>query len=206
MNVKWIGAHSNNYGVGRNGNTITKVVMHWIVGTLSSADATFNSPSRLASAHYGVGPTEIHQYVDENNTAWHAGNLLINMQSIGIEHQGGPDLPIAEGTYKNSAMLLANICKKHGIPLDRQHVVLHREIKATKCPGTLDVDRIISMAKAINSSVVTTIEITDQTKIDLAEFGIMEVQAIKSKMRADKAYSEKLENKLNQLKLIVNAN
>lgn len=150
MKITWKPAHSNNYGVGRAGKPIQYIVLHWIVGTLASADATFANPNRKASAHYGIGKTAIHQYVSEDNTAWHCGNLDFNQRSIGIEHQGGPDLPVDELTYKTSAKLVADIAKRHNIPLTRTHIRGHREISATQCPGTLDIDRIIRDAKAIN--------------------------------------------------------
>lgn len=152
MNIKWIGCNSNNFGIGRYNNKIDKIIVHWIVGTLSSCDATFQSPTRLASAHYGVGDDQIHQYVKEEDTAWHAGNLLCNRQSIGIEHQGGPDIPISEATYKSSAELIADICKRYSIPLDRDHIKGHKEVsdKPTTCPGVLNIDKLISLAKGDN--------------------------------------------------------
>lgn len=170
MNIKWIGAHSNNYEAGRKGQKITKVVLHWIVGKLSAADATFQDSTRIASAHYGIGPSEVHQYVKEEDTAYHAGNLTINRQSIGIEHQGGPDLPISEDTYKQSIELVADICKRYGIPADREHILKHNEIKSTQCPGTLDVDRIVNdVAKLlINDQVDWQIKY-EQVKQELNE-------------------------------------
>ena len=128
MNIKWVGCHPNNFGAGRYNNSIKYVILHWIVGTLESADATFNNPTRLASAHYGVGDDEIHQWVKESDTAWHAGNLMVNRQSIGIENEGGPDLPISEATYQTSAKLIADICKRYNIPIDREHILGHREV------------------------------------------------------------------------------
>lgn len=143
MTIKWIGANSNNFQSGRSGNKIDKIVLHWIVGKLSAADAVFNNPDRQVSAHYGIGHTTIHQYVREEDTAYHAGNLTVNRQSIGIEHEGGPDLPISEDTHKTSIELVTDICRRYNIPADRQHILKHSEIKATQCPGTLDIDRII---------------------------------------------------------------
>ena len=143
MTIKWLGANSNNFQVGRSGNKIDKVVLHWIVGKLAAADSTFQNPERIASAHYGIGHTEVHQYVREEDTAYHAGNLTVNRQSIGIEHEGGPDLPISEDTHKTSIELVTDICRRYNIPADRQHILKHSEIKATQCPGTLDIDRII---------------------------------------------------------------
>lgn len=190
MNIKQYPAHTNNYGVGRAGKTINKVVLHWIVGTLESADATFANPDRKASAHYGIGDNEIHQYVKEQDTAWHASNLTVNRESVGIEHEGGwllsdgTRFKPTDETHKTSAELVADICKRYNIPLDREHIRIHKEFSATQCPGSLDVDRIIEMAKAINAVPTpppATKPITDATKINLgADIGIMEVQAIRS--------------------------
>ena len=52
MTIKWLGANSNNFQVGRSGNKIDKVVLHWIVGKLSAADAVFNNPDRQVFAPY----------------------------------------------------------------------------------------------------------------------------------------------------------
>lgn len=159
MNIKQVPAHVNNYGVGRVGNKVEYIVMHWIVGTLESADTTFQNPTRKASAHYGIGDSDIHQYVKEEDTAWHASNLVINRKSIGIEHEGGWEEPKGSGkrvkpsqqTHETSAQLIATLAKKYNIPLDREHIIKHNEVSgaSTACCGTLDVDLIIKLAKAI---------------------------------------------------------
>jgi N-acetylmuramoyl-L-alanine amidase CwlA len=171
MDIKWIGAHANNFQKGRNGTKIDRIVLHWIVGTLSAADSTFQNGSRQASAHYGIGPKEIHQYVKEEDTAYHAGNFPFNLRSIGIEHEGGPNLPIAESVYEKSARLVLDISTRYGIPLDRQHIYKHSEIKATQCPGTLDVDRVISMAIAFKGEpeMANTINITNDKFKELVQ-------------------------------------
>ena len=181
MNIKWVGCSPSNYSIGRGGKTISKVVIHWIVGSLASADATFADGRRQASAHYGVGQDEIHQWVKEEDTAWHCGDFPTNQESIGIEHEGGPDLPISDKVYAQSIELVADICKRYNIPVDRDHIKKHSEIKATACPGTYDMDRLIS-------GVIAKLSTTDpnQVKVNLGEpYGIQEVQAIKS-MLADR--------------------
>lgn len=130
---------SPNYGVTRFGNNIEFIVCHWIVGTLASADAVFANPNSDVSAHYAVGNGEIHQYVKESNTAWHAGNQTANRKSIGIEHQGSPTMPITDATYNTSADLIADICRRHG---KRFPLRAHREFVATACPGTLDLNKL----------------------------------------------------------------
>lgn len=145
-----------NYTKGREGNTIDKVILHWIVGDLKMCDTTFKNPKRLASAHYGIEDTLIHQYVEESDTAWHAGNWGVNTQSIGIEHSGGELLADgknrrkpSEETHKTSADLVYQICTKYNIPIDRKHILKHSEVSdaPTQCCGTLDVDYIIKLAK-----------------------------------------------------------
>ncbi len=137
MNIIWKG--SPNYGITRFGNNIEYIVCHWIVGTLASADAVFANPNSDVSAHYAVGNGEIHQYVKESNTAWHAGNQTANRKSIGIEHQGSPTMPITDAVYNSSADLIADICRRYGkrFPLRR-----HSEFVATACPGTLDLNKL----------------------------------------------------------------
>jgi hypothetical protein len=177
---KWIGCHSNNFWVGREGQKVSLLVLHWMAGNLDSCDKTFQDGRRQASAHYGIGQTEVHQYVKESDTAYHAGVWDINTQSIGIEHEGGPDLPITEAVYKQSCELVADLCKRYGIPCDSDHIKRHRDYKATQCPGTLDVERIIRDAGVL---LTKPQEITDQTKINIGgEFGVLEVQAIRSKL------------------------
>ncbi len=132
---------------GRNGTAITAIVCHWMDGTIAMADQVFNTPGHQTSATYGVANDVVHQYVKEEDTAYHAGNWGWNLKSIGIEHEGSPDAPITDKTYQTSARLISDIASRYGIPLDRDHIKMHREIIATQCPGTLDIDRLIAMVK-----------------------------------------------------------
>ena len=112
---------TSNYDTSR--KPITHIVIHWIVGTLASADASFKNPSRIASAHYGVEDNTIYQWVDEKHTAYHCGNYAFNQKSIGIEHSAAPDRPASEATYQSSGKLIAEIAKRYNIPLDRTHIL-----------------------------------------------------------------------------------
>lgn len=131
----------------------TKIVIHWIVGNLASADAVFKKVGGGTSAHYGVEDDQVHQYVEEQYTAYHAGNYAVNQESIGIEHSASPDRPASEATYKTSGELIYQISKRHNIPLDRQHIIKHSEVKATQCPGTMDLDKLINIAKSFAISL-----------------------------------------------------
>lgn len=167
MKITKVTIPNTNYTKGREGNTIDKIVLHWVVGSLATCDATFKNKDRKASAHYCIEDTTIHQYVDEADTAWHAGNWNCNTQSIGIEHSGGDLLSDgktrrkpSEETHKTSAWLVGEISKKYNIPLDRKHILKHSEVsdKSTACPGTLDIDYIIKLAKENGSQTMKPTE------------------------------------------------
>lgn len=145
--VKWIG--SPNFDTDR--KKIDRIVIHWMAGTLAGTDAQFQKTSPGTSAHYGVEDKTVHQYVKEENVAYHAGNYPMNQRSIGIEHSAAPDRPASDATYQTAAKLILEISKRHSIPLDRTHVIKHSEVKATQCPGTMDLDRLIRMAKELDT-------------------------------------------------------
>lgn len=74
-----------------------------------------------ASAHYTVDCDSVVQSVLETDTAWHAGP--VNGYSIGIEHAGKAGQTAAEwadeysqSMLEISADLVADLCKRYGIP------------------------------------------------------------------------------------------
>jgi hypothetical protein len=78
----------------------------------------------------------------------------MNQSSIGIEHEDGGNAtaPRSDALYKASALLVADLCSFYGIPISREHILMHREVaqKPTACPGTLDIERIIKMAQELS--------------------------------------------------------
>ncbi len=145
-----------NYTKGRNGNIITGIVMHTYGGAGTDLYNWFNNPTAQVSAHYAVlKDGTVYQYVRDEDTAWHAGDINDNVQTIGIEHQddGYWENPntYTEAQYQASAELVAMISDKYDVPLE--HAVAgvrpHNEIVDKACPGTLDWNRIIRMAQTI---------------------------------------------------------
>lgn len=132
---------TENYTGGRDGTTIDRIVIHYIVGTLAAADATFANTSSGVSAHYGIGEGALHQYVSEMNTSWHAGDFPMNQRSIGIEHSADPDRAPSESTYDISVELCTRICQDYNIDPQTQ-IVPHSSVVSTACPGTVDLQRI----------------------------------------------------------------
>lgn len=135
-----------------NRTTIDRIVIHH---NATTNDAVARSTWYVAtghgtSAHYQVTPDRIWGCVGENYVAYHAGNYPVNQRSIGIEHlnnTGAPTWTIAEETYRNSAKLIRDICERYNIPIDRQHIIKHGEVSATGCPGGIDIDRLVAMAR-----------------------------------------------------------
>lgn len=108
------------------------------------------------SAHYQVTPDKIWGCVGEESVAYHAGNYEVNQRSIGIEHlnnRGEPDWTIAEETYRNSARLIADICNRYNLPINRETIHPHKEFTATDCPGGIDIDRLIQMVLELSGDI-----------------------------------------------------
>lgn len=148
-----------------NRKKIDLVVIHWFgTGTLKSADARFQNPNSAVSAHYGISGNTIFQWVKEERVAYHAGNYEVNQRSIGIEHDATQDHPATEETYKTSAALISRICERYNIPLDSDHIVPHYKFKATKWPGSIDINKLISLAKPV---IIEEMKFTDQTLIPI---------------------------------------
>lgn len=150
MKIDWIG--SPNFDTNR--TKIDTIFIHWMAGTLQGTDAQFQKPQGT-SAHYGIEDLTIHQYVKEEHVAYHAGVYSQNQRSIGIEHSAAPDRPASNATYETSGKLIAEICQRYSIPLDREHIRGHKEVRNTQCPGTIDIDRLISIAKSQSVPMVT---------------------------------------------------
>lgn len=144
---------------------------------MAGTDSWFHDPASRVSAHYGISKAgEIHQYVHEADTAYHAGivdnptwPLLIpsenpmlmnpNHYTFGLEHEGHvTDGPWPEAQLQASAALIADICRRHGIPIDDVHVIGHHAIRAMKpCPGPgCDLAGLIARALLISSGDLTT--------------------------------------------------
>src|SRR2546423_1335113 len=130
--ITWIG--SPNKTTGRKGYTPIGVVIHIMDGTLLGTDSWFGNPRSQVSAHYGIGQNgEIHQYVQEQDCAWHAGRvdhptcsflksagagiyINPNYYTIGIEHEGNNTSDWSDVMKQSSGKLIAEICQRNNIP------------------------------------------------------------------------------------------
>lgn len=151
---------SPNYSEGRNGTTIDRLVIHWMVGNLAGADNRFLNPAADVATNYGVENGTVYQWVDEADTAWGAGDWAMNVRCISIEHSAGPDRPASDATYETSAQLIAGIFKRHpAITPDRVHVIRHGEVVPTQCCGTVSPERLIARALEIKGSTTPLVPV-----------------------------------------------
>lgn len=126
--TRFVAANPRYHGNGRGGSAIRHVVIHTIEGSAGSAMNTFRYGSRKVSAHYIVDfDGAITQMVRDQDAAWHAGRY--NQHSIGIEHAGfaGRNKWTME-QYRASARLTRWLCDTYSIPMDRAHIVAHKEV------------------------------------------------------------------------------
>ena len=76
--------------------------------------------------------------VEQGRPHWTVGAHAYgeNSHTIGIHVCGNFEIgePTSE-QIESLAMLLANLCTDYGLPIDRDHIVGHRELMGTACPG-----------------------------------------------------------------------
>lgn len=149
---------------GRSGERPRGIVLHTNVGSFDSTVHWFMNADSNVSAHYLVGRDgRVAQFVNEADTARHAGNVVRptaklvssrnpNLYTIGIEFVDDGDPFGADRTneqYTRGAELIRRMADRWAIPLDREHVIGHREIRADKgCPGNLDIERLVREARS----------------------------------------------------------
>ena len=133
--AEFIQCDGRNYTAGRQGNRISKIVVHY-TGTEASAHNNllyFSRSSAGASAHYFIDRDgTLRQSVSEGDTAWHAGHWGTNLCSVGIEVvSGGSDFTEAQvGTL---ASLVAEIRSRCGI--GAEDVIRHYDVTGKLCPA-----------------------------------------------------------------------
>lgn len=170
-------ANASNYTAGRT-DKIRGIVIHHAASTsLDSIGQVFSQPGRGGSAHYGVGGSQVHQYVREEDCAWHCSNWNGNNATIGIEttnSTGAPDWKVADDTFNTLVKLVAEIAKRNGlgklwINPDADYPALsgHKDWygASTVCPGPYLYPRLQEICDRANAINYPTAELK-WTKLD----------------------------------------
>ncbi|MFG3657983.1 N-acetylmuramoyl-L-alanine amidase [Streptomyces sp. NPDC047706] len=159
--ARWVAASSANWRrADRPADyTIDMVIVHVTQGSFDSAVKVFQDPEHGAASHYIVRDDgHIAQMIRELDVAYHAGNRDYNERSIGIEHAGFVDRPqdFTDEMYAASARLTAGICRRYGVPVDREHIIGHVEVPGTDHtdPGEhWDWDRYMRLVRQAGTPV-----------------------------------------------------
>ena len=153
-------ANESNFTYGRQ-DTIHGIVIHHAASTsLDSVGQVFSQYGRGGSAHYGVKGTQVHQYVREEDTAWHCGDWAGNSCTVGIEtvnSTGAPDWLVDDETLETLCKLVADIAKRNGLGKikfepDGTYPTLsaHRDWSPTYCPGDYLYSKMSYIEKRAN--------------------------------------------------------
>jgi peptidoglycan hydrolase-like protein with peptidoglycan-binding domain len=146
---------------------IDMIILHHAAST--DANGVVNlmvSGARQVSSNYVVGRDgTLYGVVPEELRAWTSGSASdggkgasYDRRSITFEvadESYGGSWPISAASYETLAKTIADLHNRYGIPLDRNHIVGHRELwtrfrasYATACPGGMDIDKVVNMARA----------------------------------------------------------
>ena len=104
------------------------------------------SAAEIDASHKGQGWTCIGYHyvirkdgtVEQGRPHWTIGAHAYghNSHTIGVHVCGNfEEAEPTDEQIESTAMLLANLCTDYGLPIDRDHIVGHRELMATACPG-----------------------------------------------------------------------
>ena len=164
MHKQWIGSNAQNFQPGRAGLNPVAVVVHRTGGSLADIDSRCGQAGTFSSAHYAVGKdATIHQYVEEADTAFHAGVVVNpswrlikpgknpNLYTIGIELEGSAGEQMTDIQYDAAAGLIAEITARCRIDADANHIIVHTEIRAGRdCPGVgFDRQKLLDRIQAV---------------------------------------------------------
>jgi hypothetical protein len=139
--ASWVPANLANFSYANRPQDypVNMIIIHDTESSYGWAIQYFQDPAAQASAHYVVSDAgDITQMVREHDIAWHAGNWDYNTRAIGIEHEGYAYVQptwYTAAMYNASAYLIASICSRWGVPMDRTHVIGHSEVPDPNNPG-----------------------------------------------------------------------
>ena len=146
----------------RTAGKIDRITIHHMaaVGTAEQCGEIFASPSRGASANYGVGNDgRIGLYVPEDKRAWTSSSLSNDNRAVTIEVSNSAaeyPWPVSGAAYRSLIALCVDICRRNGIKRlsytgdTSGNLTAHRWFAATQCPGQYLYERFPAIAEEVN--------------------------------------------------------
>lgn len=141
---------------------IDRITIHHMagVGSVESCGAVFASPSRGASANYGIGNDgRIGLYVPEEKRAWTSSSTANDNRAVTIEVSNSEaryPWPVSAAAYQALIELCVDICRRNGIGRlvytgdTSGNLTRHNMFAATLCPGPYLQERFPAIAEEVN--------------------------------------------------------
>lgn len=125
----WVGASSGRRGE-RSPRKVSFIVLHTTETSFDGAFDYFRGEGTPVGAHYLVRASDGYavQIHDERDVVFH--DACFNEASVGIEQEGyvaHGERWYGEPLYEATARLVVDVAGRHGVPLDRAHVLGHSE-------------------------------------------------------------------------------
>jgi N-acetyl-anhydromuramyl-L-alanine amidase AmpD len=119
----------------RTDRSIDQIVIHVTQGPYGGSIRWMRKQRARGASHFVVSRRgALAQLVGVSDVAWHAGNAATNRRSIGIEHAGYVRRSFPDVQYRASARLVAYLAVRHGIRIDRRHIIGHAEVPNPRDP------------------------------------------------------------------------
>ena len=147
--------HSPNSSPRREGDKVQYFVVHHAADTRSveeQRDRFMVANDRKVSPNWLIGKDgSISEIVPPDKfRAWTSGQFDYNAVTVETQNTSGdPNWGISEESHVAIAKLVAWASKRYNFPIDRQHVIGHREVPgaATACPGpSMNIEKIVQYA------------------------------------------------------------
>lgn len=170
----------------RQGKAVKYVVIHATQSSTFEAayqELRNSSGSKGKSYHYIVEGKNIWEIVNPQFAAYHAGDINMNRESLGVAHVAIQGEEVNDDIYPTSGQFIADFLRANGLLPTRDVVKTHREVRpktlvfwggkpqwvpSTECPGmpgklgSLDMDRLMGEIVKFYYGVSTPEVITPQ--------------------------------------------
>lgn len=162
------------------GSDPTYIVLHHAATTNFESVVKMELGGKQVSSTLVIKDHRAASMFDERYRAWSLSSATWDSKSCSVEtcNESTNGWTISEASYRTLALVVAYWSQKYNIPLDRDHVIGHREVYtrfgasyATACPGGMDLDRVVRDAIAVRNGTANMALSNDDLKaILLASF------------------------------------
>ena len=142
---------------------IDAIMIHHAAGNLTIAQIASVLRNRGVSYHYAIARGIVHQFVQEGNRAWHAGDGIGNRsrgndRSVGVcvaNNSGAPNWTVRNSDFDLLVELCTQIARRRGWRslVVGQNLLMHSNVRNTACPGPHLRGRMAELARRVNTNL-----------------------------------------------------